>query len=70
MANGLFECCHQCHPPKRYPGCHSDCPEYLKDKAEYDKRKAAEDEKKQIAIGLREQRTGGVNRAVKRWKVK
>lgn len=70
MANGLFECCHQCHPPKRNPGCHSDCPEYLKDKAEYDKRKAAADKKRKAKNGLTAQRAAGVNRAMKSWKVK
>ena len=37
-----FEACHYCKPPKRYPGCHDHCPDYLGPKAAYDeKRKQA-----------------------------
>lgn len=44
--SGYFECCHQCKPPKRYPGCHAKCPEYLKAKEEWDKvREAARKER-------------------------
>lgn len=35
--SGYFECCYKCKPPKRYPGCHAECPEYLKAKEEWDK---------------------------------
>ena len=38
MAN-WFEECHYCKPPKRHPGCHDHCPEYLASKAEYDQRR-------------------------------
>lgn len=37
-------CCYGCVPPKREPGCHSTCPEYLKQKAEHDALKAKADE--------------------------
>ena len=32
-------CCKDCVPPKRYPGCHDKCPEYLKEKQEWNARK-------------------------------
>ena len=32
MGNNYFECCMKCLPPKRHPGCHDTCEEYLKDK--------------------------------------
>lgn len=35
-----FECCRFCVAPKRYPGCHAVCQEYLAKKAEYETRKA------------------------------
>lgn len=38
MAN-WFEECHHCKPPKRYPGCHDHCPEYIASKADYDKKR-------------------------------
>jgi hypothetical protein len=34
----LFECCLKCKPPKRYPGCHSKCDDYLRDKKVLEKR--------------------------------
>lgn len=37
-----FEACRRCKPPKRKPGCHDHCPDYLIPKAAYDeKRKQA-----------------------------
>lgn len=39
---GFFECCKHCKAPKRYPGCHDRCPDYLKDKEEWNKLKEAE----------------------------
>lgn len=35
-----FECCHICKPPKRYPGCSGECPEYAEARAKYDADKA------------------------------
>lgn len=32
-------CCKNCVPPKRHPGCHSTCEQYLKEKTEYEKQK-------------------------------
>lgn len=32
-----IECCNGCVAPKRYPGCHDHCPEYIKQKAKHDK---------------------------------
>ena len=36
----MITSCKGCVAPKRYPGCHAVCPEYLKEKAEYESRKA------------------------------
>lgn len=29
-----IKCCKDCVPPTRYPGCHSECEEYIKQKKE------------------------------------
>ena len=34
-----IKCCKDCVPPQRFPGCHAKCSKYLKEKAEYEKRK-------------------------------
>lgn len=41
-----ISCCRNCVPPKRHIGCHSTCEKYLAEKAEYAKRKVAEDKAK------------------------
>ena len=42
-----IKCCNGCVAPKRYPGCHSHCPEYIEAKAKHDEEKAAERKKKE-----------------------
>lgn len=49
--------CRGCVAPKRYPGCHDYCPEYLKQKLEYEERKAITDKEKSIRDGLYNQRS-------------
>lgn len=34
-----INCCRDCVPPKRHPGCHSACEEYIKAKEQYEKDK-------------------------------
>jgi hypothetical protein len=31
-----FDSCYHCTPPKRHPGCHANCPEYERDRANFD----------------------------------
>lgn len=57
--------CKGCVAPKRHPGCHSTCPEYLADKERHDKEKADADKKKMVEAGLTSQTFVGVNRAHK-----
>ena len=61
-----INCCKGCVAPKRYPGCHGQCPEYLKEKAEYDAMKAAADKKKMIEFELDDQRNSLARKANKR----
>lgn len=60
-----IKCCFDCVAPKRNPGCHGHCPEYIAEKEQHDKEKAILDQKKAIACGLTAQTLNAVNRANK-----
>ena len=57
--------CKGCVAPKRFPGCHSSCPDYISEKAEHDRLKAIADQKRETESGLASQRFAGVNKAYK-----
>ena len=44
--------CKECVAPKRYPGCHAVCPEYLAQKAEHDRLKAIYDKERDVACSI------------------
>ena len=56
-------CCHGCVAPKRHPGCHDHCPEYIKEKAQHNAEKAEEDKRKRIEYGIISQLKSGIRRA-------
>jgi hypothetical protein len=56
-----ISCCRYCVPPKRHTACWDHCPEYLKERAEYDAKK----EKEKVRKGLDAQFIASVNRARK-----
>lgn len=58
-------CCYGCVPPKREPGCHSTCPEYLKQKAEHDALKAKADEQRRINQSIYYSRGDKVEKALR-----
>lgn len=58
-------CCYGCVPPKREPGCHSTCPEYLADKAEHDRLKAKHDRERDISMAIYDSRGVKVAKAMK-----
>lgn len=60
-----IKCCKGCVAPKRHPGCHGHCPEYIAEKEQYDKEKAVADQKRSIEDGLTAQILTGVNKANK-----
>lgn len=64
--------CYGCVAPKRHPGCHDHCQEYIQEKIAYEEKKAAEHKRKSIEDGLDSQAIKGVYRARKiregRWK--
>lgn len=66
----IIKCCWGCQPPERNPYCHSTCPEYLEQKAEYERLKAIEDKKKSAAMSVMTQKSDGVRRALKNRKGK
>ena len=44
---GIYSC-KDCVAPKRRPGCHGSCPDYLAEKAEHDRLKAIYDRERDI----------------------
>lgn len=50
---------------RRTPGCHGKCKDYLEEKARYDRLKAEADWQRDIGIGIRDQRTRGITRAMR-----
>lgn len=57
--------CKGCVAPKRHPGCHSSCTDYIREKAEHDRLKAIYDREIEIKRGLDSQLLKGVIRANK-----
>ena len=60
-----IKCCKGCVTPNRYPGCHSHCPLYRQEKAEYQAKKESEDSKRDVINGINYQRSKAVHRAMK-----
>lgn len=44
----MIKCCKGCVSPKRHPGCHATCKEYIKEKAEYEEKKKHAEKSVQI----------------------
>lgn len=60
-----IKCCYGCVAPKRYPGCHGQCPEYKAERAEYDRLKAIHDREQQVNTAIYSSRTEKVTKAFK-----
>lgn len=63
--HSTISCCHHCVPPKRHTACWGHCPEYLKEKAEYEERKTAYYGDPNIKAGLNAQQYQSVSKAMK-----
>lgn len=63
-----FECCHYCKPPKRTPGCHGTCSEYLEAKAMFEQKKKERDKYKEAEMYLNHSVMDRKNIAAKRKK--
>ena len=57
--------CRDCVAPKRHPGCHGTCQEYLAEKAEYDRLKTAYDKERDIACAITCARDNRVYKAMR-----
>lgn len=62
----IIDCCRNCTAPKRYPGCHGKCPEYLEQRAKYDELKEADNKRREIKGNLYAQRDELYVKAMKR----
>ena len=60
-----IRCCYGCVSPKRHPGCHGECQEYIKEKAEHDEQSAEGYRKRQLALNLNQQKYTAIIRASK-----
>ena len=60
-----FDSCKGCVAPKRYPGCHDHCPEYIEEKEKHEKRKTEYYGDTKVRTGLVAQRAASVLRARK-----
>lgn len=60
-----IKCCYGCVAPKRYPGCHSHCPEYIEEKAKDEAAKAAYMKRAAVDRAIADQRGRAVRRAMK-----
>ena len=58
-------CCRHCVPPKRHTACWGHCPEYLKEKAQHDAKKAEDFKKAEISRGIYAQRVIAVKKTLR-----
>ena len=61
-----ISCCHYCVPPKRHTACWGHCPDYKKERAEYDARKAESDKLRKIKNDIYLQRADSISKANKK----
>lgn len=58
-----IKCCNGCVPPKRHEACWGHCPEYIAEKAAYEKRKAEYYGDIQVRSNLIAQQVKSITRA-------
>ena len=61
----IIKCCHHCVAPKRHPGCHGHCQEYITQKAEYEQIKAKHDLKRNVDSAIYGDRGNKVYKAMR-----
>ena len=61
-----INCCNGCVAPKRYPGCHDHCEEYIREKEAHNQRKAELDQGQQISAAIYSARANKVERAMRK----
>lgn len=60
-----IKCCKGCVPPRKNGYCHTYCEEYIQEKAEHDRQRAIELQKRDVEAGLAWQACNGIYRAKK-----
>ncbi len=60
-----IKCCFGCVAPKRHPGCHASCPEYIEEKAINDAMRDEDYKRRYIQRGLSEEKYNAIRRAAK-----
>ena len=60
-----IQCCKDCVAPKRYPGCHGKCQEYIEEKAQYDHLKGEYKKKADITHAIQRDRGVKVYKALR-----
>lgn len=60
-----IQCCKGCVPPRRNPYCHSNCPEYIAEKEDYDKKMAEFKKKEDVSRAIQSSRGQKVYKALK-----
>ena len=60
-----ISCCRYCVAPKRYPGCHGNCSEYLAEKMVHDLLKTEYDKKRAVGNEIYGMRSAHVYKAMK-----
>ena len=63
-----IQCCRNCVAPKRYPGCHGKCQDYIDEKAQYDQLKGEYKKKSDISNAIIRDRGVKVYKAYKNHK--
>lgn len=61
-----IKCCNGCVAPKRYPGCHDHCEEYIKEKEAHNQRKAELDRDNRISAAIYIDRGNKVEKTIRK----
>ena len=61
-----IKCCEHCVQPKRHTACWDNCPDYLAEKAEYDRLKAKDNARRNVKNSIYQQRSDKVVKAMRK----
>ena len=64
-----IRCCNGCVPPKRYPGCHDHCHEYIEEKKKHDAERERINKARLTQLNIYSQRGDSVRKAKRRKKL-
>lgn len=61
-----ISCCKGCVAPKRHPGCHGSCSDYIREKAEHDALMEEDYKRRHLNQNLADQKYAAITRATKK----